>query len=189
MSYLTWFAVALLLLILTYGHLSFQRRRRAARAARARPDTRVDLGCPENDGLLEYLKRIPSDVGLPPAELLESEPIALRRQLKDTVRRRTEGETLEVLWEEWNNNLPEDCRSIVYGSPVLVHPATGILFAVAVGRGCWAIRLPKKAKSAREDQIPSAHDLSDWAMDVAGFGEGWCAFPTLSSCHAAYEYA
>ncbi len=109
--------------------------------------------------------------------------------IKDTVKRCTESETLEVLWEEWNGSLPRDCRSIVYGRAVLVHPNTGILFAVATGMHCWAVRLPPNDAEAKQQEIGGEYFESDWARTVASFGTRWYPFADRDLCRAAYDYA
>ena len=45
------------------------------------------------------------------------------------------------LWEAINPHLPCDCRLIFCGTPALVHPATGVAVALAVGTQ-YALRLP-----------------------------------------------
>jgi len=39
---------------------------------------------------------------------------------------------VERLWQ-LNADLPVDCRALVYGSPALVQPSTGVVFAVGTG--------------------------------------------------------
>ncbi len=42
-------------------------------------------------------------------------------------------DVVERLWKQLGSALPEDCRGIVCGSPALVHPGTGVVFALAMG--------------------------------------------------------
>jgi hypothetical protein len=37
------------------------------------------------------------------------------------------------VWETLGGGLPADCRAIVYGTPALVHPHTGVVLALAYG--------------------------------------------------------
>src|SRR3989304_2688537 len=47
------------------------------------------------------------------------------------------------LWDELQSKLPVDCRVIFCGTPALVHPTTGIVFAFAGGTHTYALRLPE----------------------------------------------
>ena len=185
MTWIAWLAVIVVLFIAGRYYYAWNRRRR--RGMGAGPDSRVDLLKPENAGIVAYLKGAP--FASPPSERLESDSTALSRQLGDTVKRCTEPETLEVLWEEWNGSLPADCRSIVYGRPVLVHPKTGILFAVAAGMHCWAVRLPPDEAEAEQERISGEYFESDWADTVAAFGSGWLPLGNRELCRAAYDHA
>lgn len=45
----------------------------------------------------------------------------------------THPDLIDRLWVELQATLPADCRRIFYGTPVLMHPTTGIVFAFAGG--------------------------------------------------------
>lgn len=95
----------------------------------------------------------------------------------------------EYVLDTLRGELPEICRWIVYGLPVLVHPRSGIIFAFGMGSECVALRLPIDQRSecwtdecALEDDCLTAAELgADWAFmqDVAAPDEPL----------AAYEYA
>ena len=46
------------------------------------------------------------------------------------------------LWDEVTVKLPVNCQWIVYGTPALVHPRSGIIFAFGGGTHTYAFRLP-----------------------------------------------
>jgi len=48
---------------------------------------------------------------------------------------------LERLWNELGSTLPDDARCLLNGTPALVHPASGIVLAVCVGKD-YALRVP-----------------------------------------------
>ena len=50
-------------------------------------------------------------------------------------------EIVEHLWKKLGPVLPADCRWIVCGTPALVDPGTGVLFAFALGTQ-YVLRLP-----------------------------------------------
>ena len=185
---MTWFAwLTVLVVLFIAGRYYYVWNRRRRRGTGAGPDSRVNLLRPENAGVVAYLKEAP--FASPPTERLERDTTALNRQLKDTVKRCTESGTLGVLWDEWNNSFPVDCRSIVYGRAVLVHPNTGILFAVAAGMHCWAVRLPPNKAEAERQEIRGEYFESDWTSTVASFGNGWFPFANQDLCRTAYDYA
>lgn len=53
----------------------------------------------------------------------------------------THPEMLVWLWSTMTDKLPVDCRWVVYGTPVLVHPTTGIIFGMCYGQSLCALRL------------------------------------------------
>jgi len=61
----------------------------------------------------------------------------------------------------------------VYATPVLVHPSSAVLFAIALGT-VYAIRLPAETrKQAVDAGAKSVHRFSKNSLDLAPFGEGW----------------
>jgi hypothetical protein len=54
----------------------------------------------------------------------------------------THPELVARLWDQITAALPVRCAYVVYGSPVLVRPDTGILFGFAGGTHTYALRLP-----------------------------------------------
>jgi len=49
---------------------------------------------------------------------------------------------LSWFWDELTVKLPAKCAWIVWGSPVLVHPHSGVVFGFAGGTQTYALRLP-----------------------------------------------
>ena len=42
-------------------------------------------------------------------------------------------DVVERVWDQLAKSLPRDCRCLVFGTPVLVHPSSGIIFAICNG--------------------------------------------------------
>jgi hypothetical protein len=100
------------------------------------------------------------------------------------------------LWDELQSKLPVDCRVIFYGTPVLMHPTTGIVFAFAGGTHTYALRLPEPeraqaiyAGATRVKHYPGRQP----SFDLDDIGPAWvfCSwFPNEEAwCLAAFEYA
>lgn len=70
---------------------------------------------------------------------------------------------IEWLWE-LDAALPRSCRWLVWGHPSLVHPTTGVIFAVAIGSIGLAGRLPSERREGAAVRRPmgvgSYYDLS-----------------------------
>src|SRR5262249_11838971 len=49
---------------------------------------------------------------------------------------------LERVWDQLGPELPQDCRCLLYGTPSLVHPVSGVVLAVCYGTQ-YCLRLPK----------------------------------------------
>lgn len=84
-------------------------------------------------------------------------------------------EIVARVWDALGDGLPLDCKLRVCGSPALVHPVTGIVFALAMGTQ-YALRLP--APLAAEALAAGAKHLTTWAggdtLDLAEeFGPDW----------------
>ena len=82
---------------------------------------------------------------------------------------------IEQLWA-LDRALPRSCRWLVWGHPALVHPGTGVIFAVAIGTIGIAARLPPAlrdgAKTVHARRIGVDIDLSpagpEWAFLARG---------------------
>ena len=49
------------------------------------------------------------------------------------------------LWRGLGKPLPEDCRAVFFGTPALIHPVSGIVFAFAAARMRLSLPLPDRA--------------------------------------------
>jgi hypothetical protein len=95
----------------------------------------------------------------------------------------THPELADRLWRELTVTLPEPCAWVVYARPVLVHPASGIVFGFALGTHTYALKLdePELAQAvqlgARRMQLGRPWTLGEWRdQEVA-----WC----LAAYHSA----
>lgn len=125
------------------------------------------LDRPENAGALLYLSHgRPADesgFGPPSAEVdrghLGSNPAVVDR-----------------LWDTLNSALPADARWLVFDSAALVHPATGVILAAAIGTQ-YALRLlPEHRAAAVAGGAELRHSFSSvgTSLDLpASFGAEW----------------
>src|SRR5437762_8979200 len=96
----------------------------------------IDFDHPANGGILRYLKSRERFTRLAPSVSPESVP-------DPYFTLGTHPDLVERLWDKLGKALPEDCRWVVYGTPVLAHPKTGIIFGFAAGTLTYALRLPE----------------------------------------------
>lgn len=122
---------------------------------------------PSNKGVIEYLCR----EGKPRKPLIEPATVS-----KSTWHTGSHPDIVEYLWNSVAQRLPSDCRSLVCGTPALVGPVSGVIFAAALGTE-YGLRLPPTEFAlAREAGAEIVHyyqtvlvrlDLSEI------FGTGW----------------
>jgi hypothetical protein len=92
----------------------------------------MEISIPANESALGYLKRRnPQALVLAGAESSPNPYYNLG----------SHPDIVERIWDRLGMDLPEDCRWIVCGTPALVQPATGILFAFGLGTQ-YVLRLP-----------------------------------------------
>lgn len=103
-------------------------------------------------------------------------------------------EVVQRIWDEIGKALPEDCRSVIHSTPVLLHPGSGTIFVLAMGTG-YGLRLPTPLvdvairRGARISvhytdggDLNARRDLgSDWVLGA------WLADET-KWCIKAFEY-
>jgi hypothetical protein len=128
---------------------------------------RVDAGAPENRGVLDYL----SKGGRQRAALL-APPDA-----PGTSRERygSHPDIVEYLWDEIAPRLRVDCRAVVHGTPALVSPRRGIVFAVALGTE-YGLRLPPAELAlarAGGAEVVHYYRTAGVTLDLARFGPEW----------------
>lgn len=110
----------------------------------------------------------------------------------------THSEILGRVWFELQKALPENCRDVVYGNPVLRHPRTGLLFAIGHSVSTYyAIRIPsrilREVQFGETDFVRVMHvnrqEKKTFDLRVA-LGSGWIfgSFreTELDWCRAAY---
>jgi hypothetical protein len=137
----------------------------------------ADLRHPANAALFRYLVARPDQVARP-YDTLGTHPDLVAR-----------------LWDEIAAPLPADCRFVVFGTPALVRPDSGIVFGFAGGTHTYALRLPEglrkealAAGAARVKKYPRQvpFDLDDIGPEWV-FG-AWLEGEDLWG-RAAYEFA
>jgi hypothetical protein len=100
----------------------------------------------------------------------------------------THPDIIERLWRI-DSALPQTCRWLVWGGPALVHPRTGVIFAVGFGTIGIVVRLPpgeREAASAVRPTNPGHH------YDISPAGPEWRFLPREgdeASCRSAYAFA
>jgi hypothetical protein len=142
---------------------------------------------PANAGLRKHLEpRL--RVGFPPIAL----PDQVERPYESLG---THPDLVTRLWDELGKGLPEDCRAVFFGTPALIHPVSGIVFAFAGGTQTYAFRLPQpdrdnalEAGASRVMRYPAGGSL-----DLKNIGEewvfGWWYSMEDAWCHSAFTFA
>jgi preprotein translocase subunit Sss1 len=106
----------------------------------------------------------------------------------------THPDIIEALWK-LDDALPQRCRWVLWGRPALVHPDTGIVFAVGFGTIGFVLRLtadilrgadPKRASVIKRGNPGQTYD-------IASAGPEWrfiaLAPSAIEWCGAAYDFA
>jgi hypothetical protein len=102
-------------------------------------------------------------------------------------------EIVERLWDQLGKNLPRGSRALVFGTPALVHPGSGVVIAFALGTE-YAMRLPRSVRSERRHA--GLRTVARWSggssTDVAReCGPEWIfgsfANDEMAWCEAAYR--
>jgi hypothetical protein len=114
----------------------------------------------------------------------------------------THPELVARLWDELGKGLPADCRRVVFGTPALVRPDSGVLFGFAGGTHTYALRLPAGVRDAALTagattihRYPAYPELGIEAsvLDLRDVGEAWILGGWFVAepewCSAAYDYA
>jgi len=114
----------------------------------------------------------------------------------------THPDLLERLWDQLGKILPNDCRWLLFGTPVLVHPDSGVIFAFGGGTHTYALRLPAPERAAalaagaetvyRYPAYPQLGILAS-VLDLATIGDEWIFGSWRRAeeqwCRAAYDHA
>lgn len=99
----------------------------------------------------------------------------------------THPDIVERLWL-LDRGLPASCRWVVWGYPALVHPLSGVIFAIGFGTIGVAMRLPAELSDAG----PQARADVSGKRDIAAAGPEWRLLgpcPEAASCRAAFDFA
>jgi hypothetical protein len=171
------------------------------RVNRRRLELNVNFSSSANTGIARYLEargRSPRSVSVARA-YASTPPESVTDPYYDLG---THPELVERLWDQLTLKLPADCRWIVYGTPVLVRPSSGIIFAFAGGTHTYALRLPVReregalrAGARRFHEYPAypALGIEASALDLDDIGEEWVLGGWFKDeedwCLAAYRFA
>jgi hypothetical protein len=99
------------------------------------------------------------------------------------------------LWDEITVELPEDCRFVLYGAPVLMHPESNIVFGFAGGTHTYALRLDetlrRQALTAGAKEITTYPSQPAFHSETVGPEWIFCAWLKGEArwCLSAYEFA
>jgi hypothetical protein len=92
---------------------------------------------PANEGVFRYFMRRPHAAD-------GMQPVTAPSDPKHDYYRESGAhpDVVERLWDQLGKGLPVDSRALLFGSPALVHPQSGIVLAFALGTE-YAMRLPR----------------------------------------------
>jgi hypothetical protein len=106
----------------------------------------------------------------------------------------THPDIISKLWK-MDDALPQKCRWVFWGRPSLVHPDTGVVFAVAFGTIGIVLRLSPEAIEAAGSQLSTVmqNGKRARASDIGPAGQEWrFVMPGAAAaqwCRAAYDFA
>ena len=106
----------------------------------------------------------------------------------------TRPDIIEIMWN-LDDTLPQQCRWVFWGRPALVHPDTGVVFAIGIGTIGHVIRLPPQVLEAAEPRhartVVSGNPGQTFNIGPAG--PEWRFVsprpPEAAWCRAAYDFA
>lgn len=161
----------------------------------------VDFNHPAHVGILAYLgspERLSKSVS-EARHLPSCSPISVKDPY---MKLGSHPDLVTRLWDEVTVKLPVKCQWIVYGTPVLVNPSTGIIFSFGGGTHTYAFRLPPgehqeaiQAGAKRVYQYPAIPSMNTQAsmLDLDAVGKEWVFGFWLKGeeewCLAAYNFA
>ena len=106
----------------------------------------------------------------------------------------THPDIIEALWD-MDDSLPQRCRWVFWGGPALVHPETGVLFAIGMGTIGIVFRLPPQVVASADPQVARVIQKFNRAptFDIGPAGPEWRLIaqvaPRALWCRAAYDFA
>jgi hypothetical protein len=106
----------------------------------------------------------------------------------------THPDIVEIMWR-LDDELPQRCRWVLWGRPALVHPETGVVFAVGYGSIGHVMRLPPQVLEAADTRhartVVSGNPGQ--TFDISPAGPEWRFVSAHAReadwCRAAYEFA
>jgi hypothetical protein len=106
----------------------------------------------------------------------------------------THPDIIEIMWD-LDDTLPKRCRWVFWGRPALVHPDTGVVFAIGIGTIGHVIRLPPQVLETadpRHARIVVSGNPGQ-TFNVGPAGPEWRFVspqpPEAAWCRAAYDFA
>ncbi len=106
----------------------------------------------------------------------------------------THPDIIEIMWN-LDDTLPRRCRWVFWGRPALVHPDTGVVFAIGIGTIGHVIRLPPRVLEAadpRHTRIVVSGNPGQ-TFNIGPAGPEWRFVsprpPEAAWCRAAYDFA
>ena len=106
----------------------------------------------------------------------------------------THPDIIEALWD-MDDSLAQRCRWVFWGGPALVHPETGVVFAIGMGTIGIVLRLPPQVVASADPQVARVIQKFNRAptFDIGPAGPGWRLIgheaPRALWCRAAYDFA
>jgi hypothetical protein len=106
----------------------------------------------------------------------------------------THPDIIEHMWK-LDDTLPRSCRWVFWGGPALVHPQTGVVFAVGFGTIGYVMRLPPHvlAQAMPEQASQVVRRNPTYKFDISAGGPEWrfvtTRAPEAEWCRAAYDFA
>ncbi len=106
----------------------------------------------------------------------------------------THPDIIEIMWK-LDDELPKRCRWVFWGRPVLVHPDTGVVFAVGIGTIGHVIRLPPQVLKTADPRhaMTAVNRNAGQSFDIAPAGPEWRFVSAHAReaewCRLAYEFA
>ena len=105
-------------------------------------------------------------------------------------------ETVERTWDDIGKQLPSDGRCVVYGTPAVVQPKSGVILALGMGTS-YGLRVPEEilpaalAAGCRQSQEWGKKGSGHVTSLIEQYGPDWVFSPWLKDdlvwCRAAYE--
>jgi hypothetical protein len=144
--------------------------------ARKRPATEPDPGAvrlPLDETHAANLKALASLAARASSRGEKSKPIAAPTSVEDPYTNRgSHPDIVQRVWDELGRALPEDGRCLLFGTPALVHPKSGVILAVCFGTA-YSLRLPSGAARPPRRRLVQEWSTGGETNVESEFGPGW----------------